>query len=322
MNSTKTCVGLLFGCELIPWLGSLLRQQAQANTWKQAIHGSRHSLGWIVCVGAVIVACSNAQAQNLFATDATSGNIYEFTPDGVRSTFASGLDPQTYGLAFDSAGNLFADDLLGHIYKFTPSGARSTVASRLGVPVGLAFDSAGNLFAAVDSNIYKFTPDGVRSTFVSNISLFPACLAFDSAGNLFVTDHHISGYIYKFTPDGAQSTFASGLEDPWGLAFDSAGNLFATDDHNIYKFTPDGVQSILASDVRAGALAFDSAGNLFATDTHGFWKFTPSGARSGFGSTYPDSPIALAFQVPEPSTCSMLVMGAAALLCGLRRRNR
>ena len=86
---------------------------------------------------------SNAQAQNLFAADYYSGNIYEYTPGGVQSTFASGLaDP--FGLAFNSAGDLFVADgneqpfPSGSIYEFTPGGARSTFASGLG-PTGLAF---------------------------------------------------------------------------------------------------------------------------------------------------------------------------------------
>ena len=40
----------------------------------------------------------------LFSAD--DGSIYEYTPDGVRSTFASGLN-QPRGLAFNSAGDLF-----------------------------------------------------------------------------------------------------------------------------------------------------------------------------------------------------------------------
>ena len=38
---------------------------------------------------------------------------------------------------------------LGHIYKITPDGVPSTFASGLNGPLGLAFDSAGNLFVAV-----------------------------------------------------------------------------------------------------------------------------------------------------------------------------
>ena len=63
-----------------------------------------------------------------------SGNIYEFTPGGVQSTFASGLnDPD--GMAFNSAGDLFeADYGSGNIYEFTPGGVKSTFASGLNDP--------------------------------------------------------------------------------------------------------------------------------------------------------------------------------------------
>jgi fructose 1,6-bisphosphatase len=86
-------------------------------------------------------------------------------------------------------------------------------------PDGLAFNSAGDLFAAdaVSGNIYEFTPGGARSTFASGLD-YPQNLAFNSAGDLFEADAH-SGNIYEFTPGGAQSTFASGLGYPFGLAF-------------------------------------------------------------------------------------------------------
>jgi len=84
-------------------------------------------------------------ADNLFVSYGgsgvpASGNIYKFTPDGTRSTFASGLFTP-FGLAFDSAGNLFVADS-GHqsIYKYMPDGTRSTFASLTGwSPHALAF---------------------------------------------------------------------------------------------------------------------------------------------------------------------------------------
>jgi sugar lactone lactonase YvrE len=56
------------------------------------------------------------------------------------------------------------------ILKFTPQGVRSTFATGLTFPRGLAFDRSGNLFVAdVDGmgsgEILKFTPDGNRSVF-------------------------------------------------------------------------------------------------------------------------------------------------------------
>src|SRR5947208_17187760 len=84
--------------------------------------------GRVLCLGAVILICSTAAAQNLFMSDGysglshTLGHIYKFTSNGASSTFASRLDGPE-GLAFDRAGNLFvAFTPGGHIDKFTPNG--------------------------------------------------------------------------------------------------------------------------------------------------------------------------------------------------------
>jgi hypothetical protein len=100
-----------------------------------------HSFDRAVFAGAVLLISFSALAQNLFEADRGSGNIYEFTPGGVRSTFASGLN-NPLGLAFDSAGDLFeADYGSGNIYEFTPGGAQTTFASGLSYPAGLAFQT-------------------------------------------------------------------------------------------------------------------------------------------------------------------------------------
>ena len=52
---------------------------------------------------------SVAQAQNLFVTAFSEGKIYQITPSGAQSTFATGLN-EPMGLAFDTAGNLFEAD--------------------------------------------------------------------------------------------------------------------------------------------------------------------------------------------------------------------
>ena len=106
---------------------------------KSIIHAVFHSFGGAVRAGAVMLIAFSAQAQNLFVSDWSSENIYEFTPGAVQSTFASGLyAPED--LAFNSAGDLFeADFYTGSIYEFTPGGVRSTFASGLALPTGLAF---------------------------------------------------------------------------------------------------------------------------------------------------------------------------------------
>jgi sugar lactone lactonase YvrE len=184
-----------------------------------------------VLAALVLAANLPALAQNLFEGDwsvfYSGNNIYQFTPDGAKTNFATGVF-QAVGLAFDSSSNLFvANGVVGTITKITPNGTQSTFASGLSYPFGLAFNAVGNLFEADlgSGNIYQFTPNGAHTTFASGLNR-PCALAVDSAGNLFVADQG-SGNIYKFTPNGSQSTFASGSPyDINGLAFNRAGYLF------------------------------------------------------------------------------------------------
>src|SRR5438132_11586480 len=93
-----------------------------------------------------------------------AGTIFKFTSDGERIVFGSvpgttpGNEPQpNWGLAFDSAGNLYvADGGAQTIYKFAPNGTRTVFVGPSAFaegeyPVGLAFDSSGNLFVSFET---------------------------------------------------------------------------------------------------------------------------------------------------------------------------
>src|SRR5436309_2602921 len=146
------------------------------ETKSKSTAGVAHLLTWIMCLGALILSCASGPAQNLFvSSDAAGGNIYEFTPAGGRTTFASGFtNPEA--VAFDNAGNLFVSAGIfgtstGAIYKITSGGVRSTFAIGFSPFAPMACDSAGNMFVSdFGGNIYKFTPDGMRSTFATGVS--------------------------------------------------------------------------------------------------------------------------------------------------------
>jgi DNA-binding beta-propeller fold protein YncE len=122
-------------------------------------------------------------------------------------TILVSISARAGNLAFDAAGNLF-ESRSDSIFKFTPDGKRSTFASGITRAPGricshdLAFDDKGNLFVVDCTTIFKFTPDGKRSTFASELR-HSENLAFDDKGNLFVSDGG-SNSILKFTPDGEE----------------------------------------------------------------------------------------------------------------------
>jgi sugar lactone lactonase YvrE len=170
-----------------------------------------------------------------------TGMVFKVLPDGTVTTFGT-VPGQAFGVAVDSAGNVFAasagDDRT--IYKFTPGGVRSVFAGPANFsgaqgPLGLMFDSSGNLFASVaDSTgtgeILKFAPDGTKTVFATGLTNNPRGLAFDSSGNLFVAEvpGTAPGDILKFTPGGVMTTFATGIgrtlgnSGPEYLAFKSS----------------------------------------------------------------------------------------------------
>ncbi|CAN5438497.1 hypothetical protein BH18VER2_BH18VER2_04300 [soil metagenome] len=215
-------------------------------------------------------------------------SIVKFTPDGARSTFASGFVTPA-GMAFDRLSNLYvADGGDATIYKVGQTGEKTPFASGFQGLAGLAFDSAGNLFAAEPGAgiISKLESDGTRTTFASNLNS-PNALAFDKSGNLYVSET-AGGTISRLGPDGVRSTFASGLGSPAGIAFDAAGNLYEADSATgaIFRFTADGTKSTFASGFGfVGPLAFDTSGNLFAGTFDRILKFAPDGTSTNFGGT-------------------------------------
>jgi DNA-binding beta-propeller fold protein YncE len=283
-------------------------------------------------LGAIFALAMTAHAQNLYVSaNVPGGNhkIFEFTPSGVQSTYATGLD-NPRGLAFDSIGNLFAttaheaDNIeIGKVLKFNLRNHVSTLGSAAKFFFeGLAIDIAGNVYVLANddtsptgaSTIFKFTPSGERIVFGSLPSQGWG-LAFDSGGNLYAAHGPVSfggdPTIYKFAPDGTRTIFAGPNafapgEYPVGLAFDRNGNLYVSietfsdpGNDSIVYFDSNGVKHPFATGLTfPRGLAFDSFGNLFVAEANAI----PNGDILEFpaGSHEPNyPPFASGFGRPE-----------------------
>jgi DNA-binding beta-propeller fold protein YncE len=259
-------------------------------------------LNIFLSLSAIFALAMTAHAQNLYVSaNVPGGNhkIFEFTPSGVQSTYATGLD-NPRGLAFDSIGNLFAttaheaDNIeIGKVLKFNLRNHVSTLGSAAKFFFeGLAIDIAGNVYVLANddtsptgaSTIFKFTPSGERIVFGSLPSQGWG-LAFDSGGNLYAAQGPVSfggdPTIYKFAPDGTRTIFAGPNafapgEYPVGLAFDRNGNLYVSietfsdpGNDSIVYFDSNGVKHPFATGLTfPRGLAFDSFGNLFVAEAN------------------------------------------------------
>ena len=137
-------------------------------------------------------------ARNVYVADRYTSIIRKITPAGEVTTLAGTASVyghadgtgaaasfnNPYGLATDSADNVYVADLWNHtIRKITPEGVVSTLAGTAGVsgsadstgatarfnmPSGVATDSTGNVYVADFGNctIRKITPAGVVTTVV------------------------------------------------------------------------------------------------------------------------------------------------------------
>ncbi|MBI4478483.1 MAG: hypothetical protein HY651_00505 [Acidobacteria bacterium] len=214
-------------------------------------------------------------AQGIITTVAGNGRVIR----GVGGPATSAALGEIYGVAVDSAGNVYASDRSNNqVVKISAAGILSIVAGNgilgysgdgglaisasLSYPVGLVVDGSGNLYIADRDNqrVRRVSPDGIITTVAGNGQ-------------------------YGFSGDGVQAT-ATRLASPAGLAIDGSGNLYIADlnNHRVRNVDTNGIITTYAGDGVAGfagdgglatsasmkqpsGVAIDSSGNLYIADS-------------------------------------------------------
>lgn len=189
----------------------------------------------------------------------------------------------------------------------------SALNAKLNLPYGLALDSAGNVYVADFGNqrVRRISPEGIITTVAGTgrkasspdgdlptetSLLSPRNVAVDAAGNLYIAE--FEGHrVRKLTPDGkiaiiagtgvagwsgdGSSAPAAQVNYPAGMAFDRAGALYFADsgNHVVRRLYADGtigtVGTVLGSNRGTSldtpvAVALDAAGTLYVGDSTTF----------------------------------------------------
>jgi sugar lactone lactonase YvrE len=211
-------------------------------------------------------------AGNVYVSDATSKNVYRFTPAAItKGSTATGTILATLtapgAVAVDPRGYVYAADTsTGLITQVSPSGTVSTLPFTFTTPAGLATDALNNIYVADSSAqaVYQINPiNGGKRTLNLGSLVSPAGLAIDPSSNLLVADPGARA-LYRFSPSGTRTTVATSAVAPFGVVTDAAGNLLIADTAQILAVpASSNSSSFTAASLTPAALAIDFAGNLY-----------------------------------------------------------
>jgi hypothetical protein len=214
------------------------------------------------------------KVSNGIVTTVAGNGTQGFSGDNGAATSAQLSNP--YGVAVDSAGNLYVADSGNSRIRKVTNGTIATVAgngtqgfsgdngvatsAQLNNPFGVAVDSIGNLYIADSGNSrIRMVSNGVITTVAGNGA-------------------------YGYSGDGGLATSAQ-LGGPDGVAVDSAGDLYIADTgasrlrmvsngvittvagNGTQGFSGDGGPATSAQFKDLTGVAVDSAGNLYIGDT-------------------------------------------------------
>ena len=206
-----------------------------------------------------------------------AGQVYRIDIDRAEFTEFANTGGFVLGMALDSAGNVYACDLVNAcVHKITPEGEVSVYSTGpssepMAVPNYPAFDTQGNLYVCdsggwkEDSGrIFKVAPGGDAIVWDRTLKTFPNGLCIGPNGDsLYVAMSLNSPRIARveILPDGSAGNIETVVELPRtvpdGVAFDTDGNLYVScyRPDIIYRLSPEGELEVLAEDFEGTAMA-------------------------------------------------------------------
>jgi len=225
----------------------------------------------------------------------------------TQTVIAPGV-PYPYGLATDSAGNVYAAvPTTGTVDKITPSGIQTAVATGLSFPYSVALDSRGNIYISdvTAQSVFRVTPGGVRTTVATGLAWLGG-LTVSPAGDIFVVISGVTGcggcwgpapntgMIDVIRPIGpgmfsVPTPVVSGLDNPQQVAVDGNRNLYVTgafgnyfDKIPFYRIGGYGAPVAFGTGLQYPVDAtVDAAGNIYVVDraTGQVDEITPQGVQ-------------------------------------------
>ena len=204
-----------------------------------------------------------------------SDRVIQVHEDGTLSTYAAPSSGRHFGIAFDSAGNLYVAGDGMVLWKVTPAGVATEFAS--GVP-GYQLDIApsGDIFSVAGdgTDVQRITSDGQVSVYATGLTRVCDLAVSPVTGDVYVYDMN-AGAIYRANPNGTMTLLTSGLMHDWTyIAFSPDGELYHIAIHTGISIisTVDGTRTELTwakdswANLHPSDIAFDSQGRLVAVD--------------------------------------------------------
>jgi len=199
----------------------------------------------------------------------TSSGVAAAGYSGVKTTLGSGFS-SPYGVAVDTAGNVYVADNGNHMVKKIPvaGGTPVILGSGFNGPYALAVDAAGNVYAADGVNGVKMIPvDGGSQVSIGSGFSSSYGVAVDAAGNVYVADN---GAILKIPAGGGTQITLGTVSGAYGLAVDAAGNIYVANGGSTIAEIPAAGGGAPISKGSGFSIpysvAVDAAGNVYVAD--------------------------------------------------------